>query len=173
VASAAPMFTASTYGYVLEGRHADARREAARALRMTALMRGIAPWHAVHGRLTLAQVNLALGDPERAAVLLEEAGDERGPATASPVLDRMYDETLDRLTAASATLDGESVLTTAEIRVLQYLPSHLSFPQIADELFLSRHTVKTQALSAYRKLGVHTRTEAIERARLARLLPPA
>jgi LuxR family maltose regulon positive regulatory protein len=172
VASSAPMLTASTQGYVLEGRHADARHEAARALRMTAMMRGITPWHAVHGRLTLAQAYLALGDPARAAVLLEEAGDERGPATASPVLDRLYDETRDRLEAASATLDGAAALTTAEIRVLQYLPGHLSFPQIADELFLSRHTVKTQALSAYRKLGVHTRSEAIVRARRARLLPP-
>ena len=67
---------------------------------------------------------------------------------------------------------GASSLTTAEVRVLQYLPTHLSFPQIADELYVSRHTVKTQALSAYRKLGVHTRTDAIERARRAGLLPP-
>jgi LuxR family maltose regulon positive regulatory protein len=63
-------------------------------------------------------------------------------------------------------------MTTAEVRVLQYLPTHLSFPQIADELFVSRHTVKTQAMSTYRKLGAHTRTEAIIRARSAGLLPP-
>ena len=44
---------------------------------------------------------------------------------------------------------------------------------IADELFVSRHTVKTQAMSTYRKLGAHTRTEAIARARNAGLLPPA
>jgi LuxR family maltose regulon positive regulatory protein len=173
IALAAPIFTTSAVGYVLERRFADARREAARALRFTALMRSVAPWHAVQGRLALARVNLTLGDPQRAKVLLEEADDARGPATTSPRLDRLYEETRERLAEVSTGLDGTSALTTAEVRVLQYLPTHLSFPQIADELFVSRHTVKTQALSAYRKLGVHTRTEAIERARTAGLLPPA
>jgi LuxR family maltose regulon positive regulatory protein len=173
VVTAAPLFTTSTVGYVLEGRYADARHEAVRALRLTALMRDVAPWHAVQGRLVLAQVNIALGDPQRAAVLLEEARDARGPANASPVLDRMVDETEQRLSQVTTTLAGTSSLTTAEVRVLQYLPTHLSFPQIADELVVSRHTVKTQAMSAYRKLGVHTRTQAIERARRAGLLPPA
>ncbi len=171
--TAAPLFTTSALGYVLEGRYADARRESVRALRLTALMHDIAPWHAVQGRLALARVNLVLGDPARARVLLEEAGDVRGPATASPLLDRMYTEVQAELAQVTTTLDGTSSLTTAEVRVLQYLPTHLSFPQIAEELVVSRHTVKTQAMSAYRKLGVHTRTEAIERARRAGLLPRA
>lgn len=68
---------------------------------------------------------------------------------------------------------GSALLTTAEIRILQYLPTHLSFPEIANELFVSRHTVKTQALAAYRKLGVHSRSEAIAKAREAGLLPPS
>lgn len=173
ITTTAPIFTTSAAGYVLEGRFADARREAVRALRLTALMRTIAPWHAVQGRLVLAQVSLALGDPERARMLTDEASDERGPATASVVLDRLFTQTLERLASISSSLADSTALTTAEVRVLQYLPTHLSFPQIADELFVSRHTVKTQAMSAYRKLGVHTRTEAILRARSAGLLPPA
>jgi LuxR family maltose regulon positive regulatory protein len=171
VVTAAPLFTSSTVGYVLEGRYVDARHEAARALRLTAMMRDVAPWHAVQGRLALAQVNLALGDPERAKVLLEEARSARGPANASPLLDRMFEDTELRLSHVTNSLVGTSSLTTAEVRVLQYLPTHLSFPQIAEDLVVSRHTVKTQAMSAYRKLGVHTRTEAIERARDAGLLP--
>ena len=171
VAAAAPVFTTSTMGYVLEGRFVDARRESVRALRLIALMRSVAPWHAVLGRLTLARVNLVLGDPDRAKVLLDEASEARGPATASPVLDRIHAETERQLSRVTTTLAGASTLTTAEVRVLQYLPTHLSFPQIAEELVVSRHTVKTQAMSAYRKLGVHTRTEAIERARRAGLLP--
>jgi LuxR family maltose regulon positive regulatory protein len=59
---------------------------------------------------------------------------------------------------------GPSLLTTAELRVLQYLPSHLSFPEIGQRLYLSRHTVKSQALSSYRKLGVSSRSQAVERA---------
>ncbi len=172
VATTAPIFTTSAVGFVHEGRFADARREAVRALRLTALMRMVVPWHAVQGRLALAQVNLALGDPERARMMYDEAGDARGPLTVSTRLDRAYAETEGRLVSAATGLAGASSLTTAEVRVLQYLPTHLSFPQIADELFVSRHTVKTQALSAYRKLGVHSRTEAIERARRTGLLPP-
>lgn len=172
VATTAPVFTTSAVGYLHEGRFADARREAARALRLTALMRMVVPWHALQGRLALAQVNVALGDAERAKVLIDEAGDVRGPSNASPRLDRMYAEVSEQVTTVSSSLVGASSLTTAEVRVLQYLPTHLSFPQIADELYVSRHTVKTQALSAYRKLGVHTRTDAIERARRAGLLPP-
>lgn len=172
IATAAPVFTTSAVGYLHEGRFADARREAARALRLTALMRMVVPWHALQGRLALAQVNVALGDPERAKVLLDEAGDVRGPSNASSRLARMYAEVREQVSAVSTSLVGASSLTTAEVRVLQYLPTHLSFPQIADELFVSRHTVKTQALSAYRKLGVHTRRDAIERARRAGLLPP-
>ena len=171
IATAAPIFTTSAVGYVLEGRLIDAKREAARALRMTSMMRTIAPWHAVQGRLSLARVSLALGDADRARMLLEEAGDARIPAAASSRLDRLYAETRQRLVETSAGLAGDSSLTTAEVRVLQYLPTHLSFPQIADELFVSRHTVKTQAMSAYRKLGVHTRAEAIVTARRAGLLP--
>lgn len=172
IATTAPVFTTSAVGYLHEGRFADARREAARALRLTALMRMAVPWHAMQGRLALAQVNVALGDPERARVLLDEAGDIRRPMNSSPRLDRLYAEVREQVSAVSTSLVGASSLTTAEVRVLQYLPTHLSFPQIADELFVSRHTVKTQALSAYRKLGVHTRSEAIERARRAGLLPP-
>ncbi len=43
------------------------------------------------------------------------------------------------------------------------LPTHLSYPQIADQLSLSRHTVKTQVTSLYRKLGVSSRREAVDR----------
>ncbi len=172
ITTTAPIFTTSAAGYVLEGRFADARREAVRALRLTALMGTFAPWHAVQSLLVLAQVNLALGDPERARVLTDEASDARGPATDSVLLDRMLAQTKQRLDAVPTEMAGASSLTTAEVRVLQYLPTHLSFPQIADELFVSRHTVKTQAMSTYRKLGAHTRTEAIIRARSAGLLPP-
>lgn len=172
IATTAPIFTTSAVGYALEGRLDDARSEATRALRLTALMRFIAPWHAVQGRLALAQVNLMLGDLARAKVLTEEAGDLRGATSSSPRLDRMYAETVERLSAVPTSLAGGSSLTTAEVRVIQYLPTHLSFPQIAEELFVSRHTVKTQAMSIYNKLGVHSRSDAIDQARRVGLLPP-
>ena len=55
-------------------------------------------------------------------------------------------------------------LTGAELRLLPYLATHLTFPEIASRLFISRNTVKTEAVSIYRKLGASSRSEAIERA---------
>jgi LuxR family maltose regulon positive regulatory protein len=56
-------------------------------------------------------------------------------------------------------------LTAAELRLLPLLSTHLSFPQIAEEQFLSRHTIKAQANSIYRKLGASSRSEAVDRSR--------
>jgi LuxR family maltose regulon positive regulatory protein len=57
-----------------------------------------------------------------------------------------------------------ATLSPAEIRVLQFLPSHLSIPQIGEHLFLSPNTVKSHTLAIYRKFGVSSRDEAVERA---------
>ena len=62
------------------------------------------------------------------------------------------------------------MLTPAQLRTLQYLPSHLSFREIADRSFVSPNTVKTQAQAIYRKLNVSSRAEAVERANAAGLL---
>ena len=52
------------------------------------------------------------------------------------------------------------------------LQTHLTFPEIGERQHLSRHTVKTQAISIYQKLGVSSRSEAIERLRDLGLLDP-
>ncbi len=57
------------------------------------------------------------------------------------------------------------VLSGAELRLLPLLATHLSFPEIGAKLFLSVNTIKSQAVSIYRKLGVSSRSEAILRAR--------
>jgi LuxR family maltose regulon positive regulatory protein len=56
-------------------------------------------------------------------------------------------------------------LTAAELRLLPLLTTHLSFREIAEQLYVSRNTVKTQAISVYRKLDASSRSEAIARAR--------
>jgi LuxR family maltose regulon positive regulatory protein len=56
-------------------------------------------------------------------------------------------------------------LTESELRVLRHLPTNLTAPEIAGELYLSTSTVKTHMRHVYEKLGVHRRTEAVERAR--------
>jgi LuxR family transcriptional regulator, maltose regulon positive regulatory protein len=64
-------------------------------------------------------------------------------------------------------------LTKSEIRVLRYLPTHLSAPEVATELSVSTTTVKTHLRNLYAKLGAHSRAEAVERARALGLLAPS
>jgi LuxR family transcriptional regulator, maltose regulon positive regulatory protein len=64
-------------------------------------------------------------------------------------------------------------LSNSEIRVLRYLPTNLSVPEIASELYVSRNTVKTHIQRLYAKLGTHRRGEAVERARALGLLAPS
>ena len=64
-------------------------------------------------------------------------------------------------------------LTDTETRVLRYLPTHLTAPEIAAELWLSVNTVSTHTRHLYAKLGVHSRREAVDRARALGLLAPS
>ena len=64
-------------------------------------------------------------------------------------------------------------LTKSEIRVLRYLPTHLTAPEIASELSVSTTTVKTHLRNLYAKLGAHSRAEAVESARALGLLAPS
>jgi LuxR family maltose regulon positive regulatory protein len=64
-------------------------------------------------------------------------------------------------------------LTDSETRVLRYLPTHLTGPEIAAELWLSVNTVSTHTRHLYAKLGVHNRHQAVDRARALGLLAPS
>jgi len=68
------------------------------------------------------------------------------------------------LAEAAATARAASI-TMAEERVLRYLPTKLTFAVIADKLGISRSAAKERAERAYKKLGVHSRAEAVSRAR--------
>ncbi len=63
-------------------------------------------------------------------------------------------------------------LSKSEVRVLRYLPTYLSAPEIAGELSVSASTVKTHMRNLYAKLGAHSRAEAVESARTLGLLAP-
>ena len=64
-------------------------------------------------------------------------------------------------------------ISHSETRVLRYLPTNLSAPEIAAELTVSVNTVRTHQRRLYDKLGAHSRTEAVERARALGLLAPS
>ena len=115
--------------------------------------------------LELGRADLALLDPVgRSDVAL---GRGRGPPpTASS---RHPRDAIGALRAEAARVaelgeDRATILTTAELRLLPLLTTHLSFREIAERLFVSRNTVKTQAISVYRKLDVSSRSDAIARA---------
>ena len=105
--------------------------------------------------------------------------DRRGPADTSAalltdgILQARVQDLADRLSRHDGRVLAATAmsLTAAEVRVLQLLPTHLSLGEIADELHVSRNTVKTQVAATYRKLGAGTRTAAVERGRELGLLP--
>jgi len=69
--------------------------------------------------------------------------------------------------SSAAVLPG---LSGAELRLLPLLATHLTYPEIGVELFLSTNTIKSQAVSIYRKLGVSSRSQAVLRLRKLGLL---
>ena len=75
-----------------------------------------------------------------------------------------------RLDTVEAGPIGASSLTKAELRLIPLLSTHLTFAEIGERLYVSRNTVKTQAMSVYRKLDVSSRSEAIERVEAIGLL---
>ena len=170
----ASVLAASALLHARCGRLVEAHDDAMMALRSTGLIRGFTPWFAIQCRLQLARTFLLLQDPERARVLVEEAAALHGPATESPVLHQLLQETAQLVRdVAGVPVAGPSSLTTAELRVLQFLPSHLTSPQIAHELNVSPHTVKSQCAAIYRKLAATSRRGAVTTARAMGLLPAA
>ena len=130
----------------------------------------IAPWANLEARIVLARADVLLGDRVGARTLLDE-----GERFLLDVPDAAHAK--EQLAAVRRLLDerpegdrwGPSSLTTAELRVLRYLPTHLTMAEIAERLYVSRNTVKTQAIAIYRKLGTASRSGAVEIARDAGL----
>jgi LuxR family maltose regulon positive regulatory protein len=150
---------------IAKGQGARARQTLVSAQRTRPMMTHALSWFAVQARLELAKAHLALSDPRGAATLCREAGEilRRRPRLGTLVADA--EKVRAKLsTVADQSSGWVSTLTAAELRLLPLLTTHLSFREIAERLFLSRNTVKTQAISVYRKLDASSRSEAIERA---------
>jgi LuxR family maltose regulon positive regulatory protein len=128
------------------------------------------PSFAVQTLLELARGYMALADAAGARVVLREACAILRLRPDLGSLPREAAELRSTLASLHVGSVGPSSLTTAELRLVPLLSTHLSFREIGDRLYVSRHTVKTQAISVYRKLGVSSRSEAIERVRAIGLL---
>jgi LuxR family maltose regulon positive regulatory protein len=131
------------------------------------------PWLAVQVRIEVGYASVTMRDRKGAEQMLDEArailGVKPKLGVLSAGVDALADEVADMPTNGPG---GNSALTAAELRLLPLLSTHLSFREIGDRLFVSRNTIKTQAISSYRKLGVSSRSEAISRASELGLVEP-
>jgi len=115
--------------------------------------------------LCLAEAFVALGDLTAAREMWVRADAARAREPRAALAHRALARLDAELTRLAVVLPAGQSLTAAERRVLELLPTHASLQEIADQLLVSRNTVKTHALSVYRKLGVATRGDAVRRAR--------
>jgi LuxR family maltose regulon positive regulatory protein len=152
--------------------HRGMAEEAAADLQIgTRLMRRLdefASWYEAQTRIVLARAAARLGDAGLARELMDEARRLiRLTPDATLLADWLRQGEAESEVISAAAVDE---LTPSELRILLALPTHYSLPQIAARAHVSPNTVKTQAQAVYRKLGVSSRREAVERAREIGLL---
>ncbi len=149
---------------------ADADRDLRTASRLVDQLVDFVPWYEAETRVTLARASLGLSDVTGARSLIAEAARLVRRSPESPTLRAWVTEACSQLEAATGSAGDGLTLTAAELRVLRMLPTHLSFPAIAKQLFVSPNTVKTHVRALYRKLDASSRSEAVSRAAAAGLL---
>jgi len=168
------VFAASALDRAQRGCVDEAQADLRRGTRLLALVTDVAPWYDAETRVVLARAALRLGDVVGARTLLAEGARLARAIPDAPVLDGWLEAAWARAASFSAAaLCGPSALTTAELRVLRLLPTHLSFREIAGRLHVSANTIKTQAHAVYRKLDASSRTEAVAHGRDVGLLDGA
>ena len=121
------------------------------------------PSVAVQTLLELGRAYLMLDDAAGARTVLRQA---RGILQLRPdlgVLPDQAEELQAKLETLRGGVAGVSTLTTAELRLVPLLATHLNFLEIGQRLYISKHTAKSQAASIYRKLGASSRSEAVQR----------
>ena len=172
VASSVLVHAVAARAALHHGDQARGREELVHAQLVRPLASYALPATAVVGLLEVTRAYLAIADPAGAASAVSEAERIVHRRPGLGVLVEQLAELRRRSTESAQTLAGPSTLTPAELRVLPLLSTHLRFEEIAERLHVSRHTVKTQAVSIYGKLDVSSRGEAIDRAIEIGLLEP-
>ncbi len=149
----------------------QARELATRAARLRPLLTYVLPVVSVQALLQLALAYLALADEAGASAALGQAKDLLRHRPDLGNLQQQVADLQSRLDTLKFEMVGASALTTAELRLLPLLATHLTLAEIGERLFISRATVKSQTNSVYRKLAVSSRGEAISRLQLLGLAP--
>jgi len=164
---------ATAFARAHRGRFEEARADVALVHRVLVDGDGLPPWLRAELHLAAARAELRLSDLGAGREDLRRAAQLAARVPAATAL-RAWIAEGRRLADAAAmvALPGSDPLTAAELRVLGFLPSHLSFREIGGRLYVSPNTIKTQAHAVYRKLGAVSRSEAVDRATLLGLLDP-
>jgi LuxR family maltose regulon positive regulatory protein len=155
-------------GLIAAGRHEEADAALRRAEAVTARL----PVSLHHGftQILRAELELRRHDRDRARRSAEAARTAIDAQADAGVLPARLAE-VDRILAegAGGELRG-SLPTRSEQRVLELLERGLTFNEVAADLYVSVHTVKSHARRLYRRLGVNSRGDAVEVARERGLL---
>jgi LuxR family maltose regulon positive regulatory protein len=142
----------------------EAKASLAKAQLLRPILTHALPWYSVHCLLELARAYVAMSDTDGARAVLSQ-GDEilRKRPNLGPVATEIRD-LREQMRVLPLAFTGSSGLTATELRVLAFLPFHLSYREIADRLGVKESTVKTHTVSIYGKFGVSTRGAAVEMA---------
>jgi len=163
----------SAYFEALAGEGAESDADRARGIAHLDRCRAIGPWGQLQAHIVLANLGHVTGDARRAAMWLDGADEILLAIPDAVFVKNQIAEARIALTIPTSGRDARPPLSAAERRVLEYLPTHLGLAEIADKLYLSRHTVKSHVVSIYRKLGVSSRSEAVEVAQVSGLVSSA
>jgi LuxR family maltose regulon positive regulatory protein len=163
-----PAYTAGGVALAAQGRLPEAMKAFEVGLRCSPQSPGLGRWPLVHHLVAMAGVTGRMGDPDgRADLLLAEVD------TLTPWPDAWMAATQARVAAARTQIPaatrkppvvspvGSASLTAREREVLHRLQGHQTLREIAGDLWVSYNTVKTITCSVYRKLGAHSRSEAV------------
>jgi LuxR family maltose regulon positive regulatory protein len=160
----APVCAAAARTAVHRGEVPAAQAHLARAARLRPQLTHATPHLAVQTLLELGRAYLALGDAAGAKATLGEANDILRRRPGLGILPKQAGQQRSKLDAIHEPAVGASSLTKAELGILRLLPTHFSFQEIGERLYVSPNTVKKHAASVYRKLGVSSRSQAVQRA---------
>jgi LuxR family maltose regulon positive regulatory protein len=159
--SSALVFAVAAAVRARRGRVEEAQEAAHESSRLLGMLTDFMPWYEVETRTALASASVRLSDSRAARQALTDAARLARRMPDAPALHDAIGRVEERLEEACARV---TLLTTAELRILGFLPTHLSFREIAARLYVSANTVKTQAHAVYRKLDAASRSEAVANA---------
>lgn len=153
-----------------EGRLERAGEDLSWAKGLLAGLESMPSWYEAEARLAMCRASVRLEDLNGARSLLSEASVDLAAVPDAGLLNSWRAGIADEIVRLQKNRWSDDLrLTGAELRTLQYLPTHLSFRQIGARNNLSANTIKTQARAIYRKLDASSRAEAVGRAREAGL----